>query len=320
MSSVYPIDARGLFNSPVFDASTSRNYSGPKGIARMNQDQTKFFSDTAEEQGTMRAMAEATGGRAFVNTNGLTHAVADAIDEGSNFYTLTYSPANYQSDGKLHKIKVEVAQPGLNLAYRHGYYADPPASIAPAPHAPVQDAAVENPTGPSSLELMRIAMTRGTPIPTEILIKIAVFPTAPPAQTEDVVAQGNVLAPKAKGPYRRYDIAYAINPPDIAFLPTGGGKVRADFDLLVLVFDPDGAVVNSVSERIHVNAPRDEVIKAAIHGLQYRLQISAPAKGQYFFRIAVHDINLDRYGAVEVASSGVSKLTPPPAAPSPPAK
>jgi VWFA-related protein len=312
---VYPIDARGLFNSPVFDASTTRNYSGPKGTARMNQDQNKFFNDTAEEQGTMRAMAEATGGRAFINTNGLTHAVADAIDEGSNFYTITYSPADYQPDGKLHKIKVDVTQPGVNLAYRHGYYADRPASISPSPNAPVQDAAVANPAGPNSSELMRIAMTRGTPLPTEILIKVAVFPTAPATQTEDKVAEGNVLAPKAKGPYRRYDVSYAISPPDIAFLPTDGGKVRADFELLVIVFDPDGAVVNSASERIHVNAPRDEVIKAAAHGIRYGLQIDAPAKGEYFFRIAVHDINLDHYGAVEVASSGVSKLVRPTSAP-----
>ena len=163
-------------------------------------------------------------------------------------------------------------------------------------------------------------MTRGTPIPTEILMKAAVFPTAPPSQTEDKAATGNVLAPKAKGPYRRYDISYAINPPDIAFLPTGGGKVRADFELIVLVFDPDGAVVNSASEHIHVAAPREELIKAAAHGIQYSLQVSAPAKGEYFFRIAVHDINLDHYGAVEVATSSVSKLTRPAAPPPPPAK
>ena len=42
----------------------------------------------------MEAMAEDTGGQAFYNTNGLTQAVQKAIENGSNYYTLTYSPNN----------------------------------------------------------------------------------------------------------------------------------------------------------------------------------------------------------------------------------
>src|ERR1035437_4186578 len=119
---VYPIDARGLFNSPVFDASSNRNYGGRTGNVRMQQDQNKFSNDTAAEHGTMRAMADATGGRAFVNTNGLTQAVSTAIEEGSNFYTLTYTPSNFERDGKLRKIKIQLDRKGLKLAYRQGYY------------------------------------------------------------------------------------------------------------------------------------------------------------------------------------------------------
>jgi VWFA-related protein len=320
---VYPIDARGLFTSPVFDAATNRNYGGSRGTARMNQDQSKFFFNTAAEQGTMLAMAEATGGRAFVNTNGLTRAVADAIDEGSNFYTLSYSPTNYQPDGKLHKIKVEVDRPGFTLAYRRGYYAVPPVTVAShAPNSPAPEVAIANPAaGPTSMELERIAMSRGTPTPTEILIKVSVFPTAPASQTEDSVVPGNRPSPKTTGPFRRYDVAYAINPSNIAFLAINDGKLRADLGLMIMVFNPEGGPVNFVSETVHMVGTRDQMIKAAAHGIQQRLEVSAPAKGQYFFRIAVHDINLDRYGAVEVSSSSVSNLTPPAVPPpSPPAK
>ena len=78
------------------------------------------------EHATMQKMADATGGRAFVNTNGLTDAVANAIDEGSNFYTLAYTPANSTRDGGFRKIKVQLAREGLTLAYRQGYFADDP--------------------------------------------------------------------------------------------------------------------------------------------------------------------------------------------------
>jgi hypothetical protein len=304
---VYPIDARGLFNSPVYDAATSRNYGGAKGIARMNQDQTKFFNDTAQEHSTMDRMAEATGGRAFYDTNGLTKAVATAIDQGSNFYTLTYTPTNSTRDGKLRKIKVQLARSGVNLAYRHGYYADDPARVGKA-----ADQAVTSAGGPTPADAMRMAMTRGAPVPTEILMKVSVVPIGTAKETEETVAPGNIAHATTKGPFRRYNVGYAINPSDIAFLRNADGKVHADFDLSVLVFDPDGAVVNSLGQSIHVTATLEEIKKAVEHGVLYNLQVSAPAKGEYFFRIAVHDLNRDHYGVVEMALADVKNLTLPP--------
>jgi VWFA-related protein len=161
---VYPIDARGLMNSPVFSASTSRNYTGAKGIQRMSQDQSKFFTDTAGEHGTMQAMADATGGHAFVNTNGLTQAVATAIDDGSNFYTLAYTPNHSERDGKFRKIKVQLARQGFTLSYRKGYYADDPDKLK-TPSTKPSDAAVIPAAGPTASDSLRVAMMRGAPTP-----------------------------------------------------------------------------------------------------------------------------------------------------------
>jgi len=63
---------------------------------------------------------------AFYNTNGLTQAVSKAIEEGSNYYTLTYSPSNVQWDERFRTIKVKVTEPGVQLTYRNGYYAVDP--------------------------------------------------------------------------------------------------------------------------------------------------------------------------------------------------
>src|SRR5882757_191065 len=184
---VYPIDARGLTNAPVFDAATTRNYS--RGPGRMTQDLNKFATDTAAEHATMSEMAEATGGHAFYNTNGLTQAVATAINDGSNFYTLTYTPANPVRDGKFRKIKVQLARDGVKLAYRRGYYADdpdkgPPATQGQPQQTKVADSAVTAST-PSPLQTMRVAMMRGSPTPSEIIMKVAVYPVGPSTQTED---------------------------------------------------------------------------------------------------------------------------------------
>ncbi len=217
----------------------------------MTQDLNKFSTDTAAEHCTMSQMAEATGGHAFYNTNGLTQAVATAINDGSNFYTLTYTPANPVRDGKFRKIKVQLAQQGVNLAYRHGYYADdpdhaPPATKGQPQQTKVADSAVTT-ASPTRLQTMRAAMMRGSPTPTEIIMKVAVLPVGPSTQTEDNPAPGNILSDKVHGPFRRYNVSYAIEPADITFLRAPDGKIHAAFELVIFVFNPDGVLVNRLS-------------------------------------------------------------------------
>jgi VWFA-related protein len=314
---VYPIDARGLTTAPVFDASTSRNYVGSRGTARMSQDLNKFSTDTNAEHSTMSQMAEATGGHAFYNTNGLTQAVATAINDGSNFYTLTYTPANPIRDGKFRRIKVQLDHGGVNLAYRRGYYADDP-DKAPSPAikdqpSKVADSAVTS-ANPNPVQAMRVAMMRGSPTPSEIIMKVAVFPAGPSTQTEDTPAPKNILSEKVHGPFRRYNVSYAIEPSDITFLRAPDGKIHAAFELGIFVFNPDGVLVNRLSTQLHIASPLDEIKKNVAKGIQYTQQISAPAKGEYFLRIVVHDLTRDRLGAVEVATSEVKNLQPPTAA------
>ena len=315
---VYPIDARGLFNSAVFDAATTRNYA--RNPSRVNQDLSKFSSNTADEHSTMSEMADGTGGRAFYNTNGLAQAVASAIDDGSNFYTLTYTPTNANRNGEFRKIKVQLARQGFSLAYRHGYYADDPAKGPPvlkgqSKPSSVTDAAVTG-SAVNAQQSMRVAMMRGSPTPSEIVMKVAVFPAGPPAQTEDKPAAGNVLSEKTHGPFHRYRVDYAIDPLDITFHRAPDGKIHADFEPVIFVFDREGVLVNRVGTTLHIASTLDEIRKNVAHGIQYGQEISAPAKGEYFLRIAVHDFNRDHYGAVEVATSDVKGL-PPVATPAP---
>jgi VWFA-related protein len=314
---VYPIDARGLTNAPVFDAATTRNY-GPNP-ARMTQDLNKFSTDTLAEHSTMTEMADATGGHAFFNTNGLSQAVTSAINDGSNFYTLTYTPSNAVRDGKFRKIKVQLAHSGVNLAYRHGYYADDPEKPAAGAKANIADAAVTA-ANPTALQSLREAMMRGAPAPTEILMKISVYPSGPALQKEDNPAKGNVTATNIHGPFRNYNVNYAINPSDITFTRAADGKIHADFELIIFVFNPDGVLVNRLRNDLHIASTLDEIRKNVAQGIQYSQQISAPEKGEFFLRIAAHDLTRDRYGVVEVATSEIKPLPPtaaPAAAPSP---
>lgn len=312
---VYPVDARGLTMSPTLDVTTTRNYAGTKGIARMNQDNSKFFTNTAQENQTMLAMADATGGHAFLNTNDLTKAVATAIDEGSNFYTLAYTPTNSEHDGKLRKIKIQLARQGLELTYRKGYYADDPDRLRPAIKP---DAATTSAATPSPSDTMHLAMTRGAPTPSDIVIKVGVVPATPATQTEDTPAKGNVPAEKIHGPYRRYSVNFQVDPTNITFFRNPDGKIHSDYDIVIFAFTGDGELVNSLVNTVHMALTLDQVKQLFTEGIFLHEEISTPAKGEYFLRIAVHDLHRDRYGAVEVATSAVKNVVPHTPQPPPP--
>jgi VWFA-related protein len=114
---VYPIDATGLYSAgmkSLVDASNAGHKyaeppppplkNSPMPLPNFTQDLLNAENDKTDAQQTMYRMAYDTGGHAFVNTNGLATTVSQAIALGSNYYTLTYSPSNHNSDGRYRKI------------------------------------------------------------------------------------------------------------------------------------------------------------------------------------------------------------------------
>jgi len=114
---MYPIDARGLVTSSVFDASNSgRDRFGRSYSRRPGRLAAAISNESAQLQsvhGTMQEMADRTGGRAFYNTNGIDQAIRKSIEDGSTYYTLAYYPENKNWNGKFRKIQVKVGRPGV---------------------------------------------------------------------------------------------------------------------------------------------------------------------------------------------------------------
>jgi VWFA-related protein len=302
---VYPIDVRGVTMSSVNDASS--HYTGSLAAKRMRQDEAKFLDTNAAEHSTMDVLAADTGGQAFFNTNNLTAAVTKAVQEGSNFYTVSYIPTDQRQDGKERKIKVQLARPGLNLSYRTGYYADLPEKNGKG-GAKQTDAASLAAAASEGQNEQRMVMMRGAPAPTEILIKVAVARMTPGNTTEEKVAAGNLAAPTTQGPYQRYSVNYAIAPGDLMQVTGEDGKIHIDYDALVYVYNENGDLVNWVGRTHPIVATADDVRRVATRGILTQAEVSVPAKGVYFLRIAVRDRNRDRYGAVEVATTQVKDV------------
>jgi len=296
--SVYPIDARGLMVNPALSATQTGSTMNkkPNGFANAN---TKWFEQTSAEHGTMQQMAEATGGKAFLNTNGLKEAVQKAVESGSNYYTIAYTPSNKKWNGDYRKIQVKLDRPGVTLAYRRGYFADDPNN-----HNQAQNAK----TDPGQYSALRAAMLHGGPDPTELIFDASVRPTS--TDTEAALVPGNLVAKKTSGPYRRYAVTFAANPKVFAWTTTPDGVHRCALEFRTYVYDADGSLINAQVNGIGAAIPDARFAALESGAIKYVQQISVPAKGDYYLRIGMSDDGNDHVGAVELPVAAVAKLPP----------
>jgi len=115
----YPVDGRALLTrkTPESQWDLDDQMGGVLGIGMPAQSSEPIGTDS------MQMLADETGGRAFVNTNDLTGAIRDAVEDSAVTYTLGFYIDSGSLDGKFHELKVLVHHSGLNLRYPKGYFA-----------------------------------------------------------------------------------------------------------------------------------------------------------------------------------------------------
>jgi len=90
--------------------------------------------DAMADYGYMDAIAAATGGRAYYGNNRVKELLDEAVENGSSYYALTYSPTNAKYDGSERHVEVTLAKKtGYKLSYRALYYGLPDNEPQPKP-------------------------------------------------------------------------------------------------------------------------------------------------------------------------------------------
>jgi VWFA-related protein len=311
---IYPIDARGLMTSPMFNPandSPSLTASNSRGVMQNVQ---AFSTSQAEEHATMQNLAEATGGKAFYNTNGITQAVTEALSSGSNYYTLSYTPTDRDWNGRFRSFHVKLidAPADDKLTYRPGYFATKPRAPRKVEAAALNGPDIANPANADHVSRYdRTILTRGAPTPQDILFKVRVLPAK--ADVSDTILPNNYLSPTdpAKGPFRRYDADFVLQPSDVTFVTEPNGVRAAQIKFTIYVYDRDGKLLVSAHKGFNLNLKPDfyeKFIKAAV---QCHMEVSVPDRNETYLRIAVEDIAMDRFGVVEFPTASVRHLPPP---------
>jgi VWFA-related protein len=244
-------------------------------------------------------VAEDTGGEAFYNNNDLKPLIAQAIRDGSHFYTLSYIPPRQTEDGHYHRIKVETSIPGLHLVYRAGYNSeDPP----PLPQN-------------SGATLLKAAIEGKTPAATQLLFDVQAAPSAQPEKD----SQPPQLPPATKTTVA-YDVLFLLPQSQITFASDAEGIHNASFEFDLAAYDIHGKLVAAKTQAIEWPLTTPEYRQFVMTPFKLSQQIDLPP-GQISLRVGVLDNTSNKVGTLEipltVAEIPKHATPPPPGTPTP---
>ncbi len=202
---IYPVDARGVAGPSVDGLTTADTQGDFLSIGKTGDKPIDFKKDdqlTTAQKSEMLELARATGGVATFN-NDIAKTLRNEFARSESYYTISYTPANTDWDGKYRRIQLSLDEPDTQLIYRQGYYAkDPPSTPAP------------------TKEEFRLALGHGAPVATDVLFSAKVSKSADGANVD-----------------------YMIDPRTIDYQSDASGQLVAATDCAIVEYDAKGKAI-----------------------------------------------------------------------------
>jgi len=285
--SLYPVAAEGLASDAVYEANGEEIGGKRPSLAMRDQLKQMQVGETSRDLNhtTMDQLAKDTGGQAYYNTNGLSGALARVVNNGSRYYSLTYSPTNSTMDGKFRRIQVKLLNGKANLAYRRGYYA--------------KDRETRK---KSDADPLIPLLGRNMPDYTQILLKLLVQPLSPqpPADTPRIGSNTDL-----KGPTTRYSVDFAIPVSDLKLDPASDGSRHGNVEVALVAYDQEGKPLNLVVSKGEVSLQANEYASVLKGGLPIHKEIDVP-EGRVYLRTGIYDLNSSNAGTLGVPLTTVT--------------
>jgi hypothetical protein len=310
---VYPVNAHGLQTPPLYSAGNNSR-GATSSIMR-------FESSQGAQRIAFNELAEATGGKAFFNSNGLKEVLAGIVGNGSSYYTLAYATTNKTWNSQFRHIKLLVDRPGVRLQNRQGYYAidrqkqeqrllaswqkhkNSHTSCCEEPGEQLTSsdetgALIKHPNGG-----LRQAMALGVVTPTEVIVKasLAMGDQVVKLEKNAPLPTDNYLDEDYRDkPFRTYSVQIQAGMRGLRLTQTPDGMRHDTVEFVTLVLDSTGGTVNSQMKKAVVDVNEELYQQLVASGLPMLQQIAVPVQGNFFLRIGVHDVNSGHIGTVEI--------------------
>ena len=260
---VYPIDVRGIQMSGVdisVSAGESASFAGTANPQAFGQNLSTQSASRFEDRSSMKEVAEQTGGEVLAG-NDVRGSIGRAMDDGSTYYAIAYTPARSDKSQEFRKIEVKLNRTGLKLAYRPGYFpSGSPAGEPPKAHPLI------------------VAMQPGVPPSTVVPLTVVVLP------------------PDATNKKTR--ITYTIDIRGMDFADTPEHRKRAVIDCIAVAFTKQGAPVGQISNTMDATLPMSDYESAIRNGLVVPQELELPV-GEYILRLGVMDHGSQKIGTLD---------------------
>jgi VWFA-related protein len=259
---VYPVDVSGVAVGGM-DSSVSGTSFGATAM-----EYSTALSDQSEAQWNNRVgmddIAAQTGGRSYYGSNSIADAIDSALENGSKYYTIAYTPDSVKWDGSYHSIDVKA--PAGKLAHRKGYVATPEWT----------------PTEKEANQVLASAMQMGMPSSTALLMRAQVLP------------------PDKSNPNVRID--YAVSSRDVQLTPMEKGGSSGTVDFMASVWDAQSKFISSTTQSINVKVPPNATPDQLRAGIPAHQEVSLKP-GNYILCIGAMDRASQRVGTVWLSVS-----------------
>jgi VWFA-related protein len=234
---IYPVDVRGLISGVEFLRDDAANRQSSTLAERAGG----RMSDVNASQETMRAIANETGGRVYINQNEVAIGVEKAMQDNAASYTLGYYPEDKKWDGKYRALKVKLARDGVEVRHRRGYFAiDPSQQKDRKPEQQVAEALHDS----------------------------------VPATLVTFSAQ---VKPPEKG---KLAIAFLVDANSLTTEDVSGGK-KLSFAYYAALYSPEGKMIDNRSQKAEQTFKEDVYRQILQQGILLHLDLDAKAdKGQ----------------------------------------
>jgi hypothetical protein len=299
---LYPVDASGAAPLEIYQAQTQLPASTHDPAGMLNAQNASRLGDDQQRdanQTTMKIIAEQTGGKAFVNGNGLAHIIAEVAGGSGTFYTLSYAPPDAKMDGTYRRVEVKVAGGNYRLLYRRGYIAlddDLPGSGETLRAKAIHHLAEKN---PGAIDPLLPFMDLGMPQSQQILFETKIQP----------VPVGDQPRPgDPKSAAARYDIDFAIDAKDLRLAQGADGLRTGILNISLIAYDRYGNVVSRNDHVVRLQIKPDVWTVYQNSGVQLHADIAVP-KGNYWLRTGVYDQQTRKVGTMEIPLANVQPRT-----------
>lgn len=256
---VYTMSEKGLTIPGMIE---SRDEVDPTETAQLSED--RMTEERSLNDG-MAYLAYQTGGKFIRNKNFLDGDIKKILATETGYYLLGYQPDDETFMGKeFHKIEVKLKREDLKISSRKGFYGRNETTSRTkdkSENSPMYDA-ISSPFQENGMDIRLTTMV------------------------ESGSTEGGVIR-----------ALFHVKGQDLTLMDEAGGVKKAILDVVVILLDEKGKVVEEYNRTYPIRIPQQGVPIVLQNGLDYSTDIAVKKSGFYSLRLAVRDANSKRLGS-----------------------